>query len=391
MGPYGFFYNKDVLGSGQTNVGFRDQRLALHWVQENIGAFGGDPKKVTLWGQSSGAASVAWHAAAYGGRDDGLFRAGIQESGSLIMGAVSTTVINTAGTAYSNLLNATGCSDSIRRLDCLRQLSGPQLNSYLNGTNSSLYSGSHGMFIDGDIVRNEGSKSLNDGTFVKIPILYGTNTDEGTGQGPTGINTTEKFYNYLTTTLALPPVAANKLLELYPNNSTEEIAAYLGDTPTPAEGLLWRRTSTLAGDYNQHAGRRSTCQSWAAHGAQAYCYRFNMRNTDVAWIYGAAHFEEVSFVFHNLEGVGYHYGAPFNGTPASYADLSTTMASMWASFIVDNDPNTSGANQNHWPVYDLDTPLDFLFNANVTSDTEPDTWREDGIQYFIDIAPAFPR
>lgn len=391
LGPYGFFYNQDILGSGQTNVGFRDQRLALHWLQENIAAFGGDRTKVTIWGQSSGASSVAWHIAAYSGRDDGLFRAAIQESGGLLLGAVSASVVNTAGPAYANLLNATGCDDVVNKLNCLRNLTAEDFNAYMNGTNSSLYSGGYGMVVDGDIVRNLGSKTLNDGTFVKIPIIYGANTDEGTNLGPTGINNTEEFYDYLTATQKLPSVAANKILELYPSNSTEQVAAYLGNASTAAEGLIWRRTSTYASDALQHAIRRQTCQSWAAHGATAYCYRFNVHNTDVAWIYGAAHFEEVSFVFHNLDGVGYHYGAPFNGTPASYADLSTMMASMWASFIVDNDPNTSGMNTNYWPAYDLNYPLDFLFNANVTSDTESDRWREEGIQYIIDIAPGFPR
>ncbi|KAJ9151369.1 Carboxylic ester hydrolase [Pleurostoma richardsiae] len=398
LGPYGFLYNNDILASGQTNAGFRDQRLALHWVQENIAAFGGDRTKVTIWGQSSGAASVAWHMAAYDGRDDGLFRAGIQESGSLITGAVSGTVPGAAQTAYKSLLNATNCTGAIDRLDCLRQLPAVELNSVLNGTNSSLYSSGYGMVVDGDIVRNVGSVSLRDGTFVKVPILYGSNTDEGTGQGPTGINTTEQFYTYLTRahryhaeTQGIPPQAANELLKLYPDNSTEEVAQYLGNASTPAQGLMWRRTSTYAGDYQQHSGRRFTCQAWAQYKAPAYCYRFNVHNTDVAWITGAAHFEEVSFVFYNLNGVGYHYGAPFNGTPPSYAALSRTMTSMWASFIADLDPNTAGANQQYWPPYDLSNPVDFLFDANVTSHGEPDTWRAEGIAYLNSIALTFPR
>lgn len=203
LGPYGFLYNNDILASGQTNVGFRDQRLALHWVQENIAAFGGDRTKVVIWGQSSGAASVAWHMAAYGGRDEGLFRGGIQESGSLITGAVSGTVPGTAQIAYQSLLNSTKCNESINRLDCLRQLPADQLNGILNGTNATYYRAAYGMVVDGDMIRNVGSVSLEDGTFVRAPILYGTNTDEGTGQGPSGINTTEQFYNYLTCKLRL--------------------------------------------------------------------------------------------------------------------------------------------------------------------------------------------
>ncbi|KAH8649317.1 Alpha/Beta hydrolase protein [Xylariales sp. PMI_506] len=391
LGPYGFFYNNDILASGQTNVGFRDQRLALHWVQENIAAFGGDRTKVTIWGQSSGAASVAYHFAAYGGRDDGLFRGGIQESGTLITGAVSGTLPGSVQAAYQRLLNATGCNLSIYRLDCLRNLTATEFNSYVNGTNATLYSGSYGMVVDGDIVRNTGSKTLREGTFVKAPLLLGSNTDEGTGQGPSGINTTEQFYNYLTITQSLPPQAANELLELYPDNSTEEVAAYLGNASTSAKGLIWRRTSTYAGDYMQHSGRRFTCQAWAQYQAPAYCYRFNVHNTDVAWINGAAHFEEVSFVFNNLNGVGYHYGAPFNGTPSSYDTLSYMMTSMWASFIADLDPNTSGVNQNYWPEYDLSNPQDFLFNANTTSTAEADNWRAAGISYLSSIADVFPR
>lgn len=94
------------------------------------------------------------------------------------------------------------------------------------------------MVPDGDIARCLGSKSFNEGSFVKVPLLFGSNTDEGTDFGPTGINTTEEFYQYLTVTRKLPPVAANKIFELYPNNATNEVAAYLGSTPTPAEGLM---------------------------------------------------------------------------------------------------------------------------------------------------------
>jgi carboxylesterase type B len=67
VSAFGFLNGKEALDAGITNIGFRDQRLALHWVQENIKAFGGSPKKVTIWGESSGAESVAAQVLAYNG------------------------------------------------------------------------------------------------------------------------------------------------------------------------------------------------------------------------------------------------------------------------------------------------------------------------------------
>lgn len=84
LGAFGFLNGDEVMGAGQTNLGLRDQRLALQWIQENSAAFGADPSKVTIWGESAGAASVGFQLTAYNGRDDKLFRAAIMESGNPI-------------------------------------------------------------------------------------------------------------------------------------------------------------------------------------------------------------------------------------------------------------------------------------------------------------------
>lgn len=68
LSAYGFLMGSEALEAGIANNGFRDQRQALRWVNENIAAFGGDPAKVTIWGESSGAESVDAQVLAYNGK-----------------------------------------------------------------------------------------------------------------------------------------------------------------------------------------------------------------------------------------------------------------------------------------------------------------------------------
>ncbi|KAE8150263.1 Alpha/Beta hydrolase protein [Aspergillus avenaceus] len=390
VSAWGFLGSSEVTDSGNTNLGIRDQRLALQWIKENIQAFGGDPDKITIWGESAGAISVGLHLTAYGGRDDGLFRGAIMESG----GSISARPMNSTGyqAMYDDVVAKVNCTGSEDTLQCLREVPFEDLNAVFNGTDGDpVYQ--FWPAVDNDLVTGPGSVQLDNHEFIKVPILAGTNTDEGVSFGPTGINTTEQFYAYLTdgsSGFKLPPAVANQILDLYPDDPSQGIPGFLGDQRVPSKGYQWRRTSAYGGDYAMHANRRRQCEAWAAATTTAYCYRFNMRGADVPYLSGADHFEEVAFVFNNIAGLGYHYGKPFEGMPESYHQLSTLMASMWASFIHDLDPNSGIKDEVRWQAYG-DQPVDLVFDANVTSYMEPDTWRKEGIDYINSNARVYWR
>lgn len=391
LSAWGFLSSNEVAGTGQTNLGLKDQRLAMHWVQENIAAFGGDPKEVTIFGESAGGASVGFHLTAYGGRDDKLFRAAIMQSGNPVS---YYRLIGPEGyqQRYDTLVNRTSCNGTLDTLQCLRTVSADALNAAINTTAMPLTG--FQPSVDGDFIQKYTSLQLAAGQFVHVPIISGANSDEGASFSPQGANSTTDFYNQMITPSGrylppfVPPVFANQMLQAYPDDTSVNVVASLGDQrPSGRIGTQFRRTASYYGDAIFIANRRLTCQTWAAAGVPAYCYRFNALSANTLPATGVAHFQEVSYVFLNLDGVGYPPLAknPYQGLPEGYRNLARLMSSDWVSFVHDLDPNswrTSyvwNGSEALWPVYDLGNPQDYVFDANVSSYAEPDTYRSQGI------------
>ena len=95
-----------------------NQRKALEWIKENIKGFGGDPDKVTIWGESAGAGSVAYQMLTYGGDNSGLFRGAIVASGTAFLGRLASMAYSQA--LYDTITNAASCHSSSDSLQYLR-------------------------------------------------------------------------------------------------------------------------------------------------------------------------------------------------------------------------------------------------------------------------------
>ncbi|KAJ7906334.1 carotenoid ester lipase precursor [Mycena leptocephala] len=163
---FGFLASKEVRDAGLGNLGLRDQRQALRWVQRYITQFGGDPSKVTLWGESAGAISTSLQMVTNGGNNEGLFRAAIMDSGTpLWFGDITH-----GQQYYDHIVNHTGCASSSDTLDCLRNAPFEALMSATNSTPN--------MFVYQLYPRVDATRQAR--VCSHVPMINGVNDDEGT-------------------------------------------------------------------------------------------------------------------------------------------------------------------------------------------------------------------
>jgi acetylcholinesterase len=404
LGPWGFLAGAAFADAGLTNLGLRDQRLALHWIQENIYAFGGNNSEVTIWGESAGAGSVGLHMLAYGGRDEGLFRGAIMESGGPIP-FISMRDQRQSQKLLDSLMFKVGCSRSQgeETLKCLREKDFHTLN---NAFNTSILRDIWFPALDGDFLVDKPTKQLADGNFTHVPIIIGTNTDEGASFSPRpGAKNVLGVLRDISLTLALsPPIGSfpHELAKLYPHDQcfgipfkTNENSS-CEDMPADKFNAHYRRVAAYFGDYQFVAPRRATCEWWSKHSDQAYCYRFNAQPNGQHWYDGVKHLTEIPFVFYNLLGVGHdelHNDTqgvnPFENKPPAYTELADFMSRSWVSFVSTLNPNSwRNANDPYnfscWPIYSHHTPEQILFDADYGTRIECDTDRTEAIKLIND-------
>lgn len=406
-GAWGNLYSQELAGSGNTNLALRDMRHALAWVSENIGGFGGDAQRVTLWGESSGSFAVGQLLMSYGGRTDGLFHASIQESGS-----ASTAWYN--GTdwyqpLYETIVDAVHCTDAIDTLACLRSVPYATLLPYMQtDVGPGFY-----PTVDGDIMPNYPTVLLAEGRFAHVPHLYGTNSDEGTANAPDGINTDDDLFAYLYTGVGyqFPARTVREIMRLYPDDPAQGIPLNTGNVRFAELGWQYKRVAAIVGDIYYHAPRWDDARHYARYNPNdTFVYRFNTRgwvpvtgaaaaanvttsNVSVSCVddicgelntpsEGVTHATELAFVFDNPAKTG-----PW----PEYRALGQQMAQMWINFAHDRTPNGAGTGTGTanwtvaWPPYASGGEE----GANLVLQTasqggfyvEPDTYRLAGRQY----------
>lgn len=291
MAAFGFVYSREIADAGSQNLGLRDQRNALKWVNKHVSCFGGDPAKVTIWGESAGAYSVGDHLNAYNGDNEGLFRAAILESGGAVGAPLNGT--DWYQHMYDNLTESVGCSDASDTLQCLRGVPYESIAPF----------GYQGLewfhVIDGTLIPRYGQESLMQGKFVKIPLILGTNTDEGFGVN--GVNNDEQAIEQLLTSKRwnIDEKEARGLLKLYPNDPTLGEPYGWGNRTWPEYGLQWKRYQSIATDLTMFAPRRLLAEKMSEYMDGVYTYRwdapkFNNTPNNI----GVNHFSEVSEGFY---------------------------------------------------------------------------------------------
>lgn len=179
LGGFGFLRSVEAKEAGVLNLGLKDQYLALQWAAENIASFGGDPTKITIFGESAGAANC-WsqlHYAEIQNEANKYFRSMITESGApgspafpLALPASDQTALP-YGT-YSDLLAKANCTG--KGLACLREVPHDVIAPLMINAFVIDYT------IDDDWFDEDLTSLVESGSFAALPIIHGTNLDEGT-------------------------------------------------------------------------------------------------------------------------------------------------------------------------------------------------------------------
>ena len=320
LGVFGFMAHEELSKeSGKNasgNYGFLDQIEALKWIQKNIAEFGGDPKNVTIAGQSAGSFSV--NALVTSPLARGLFDRAIAESGGMFTNRMGKN-LDEAET-QGDMLMQRALAKNIAEL---RLISAEQLLKLANGQGMDRF----GTVLDGYVLPKNLIAHFENGKHSDVPLLTGWVTGDGALMGNAPI-TVEKF--------------KQQAKEKYSEKADDFLKVFTANTDAEAQAAQTRLGLCQFAAFQSHL--------WAGFNKKnkSYLYQFSHVPPDKPNFpnYGAFHTSEVPYALHTLSQWKRDW------QKVDY-DLEQTMSDYWVNFAKTGNPN--GAGLPEWKSYDKET------------------------------------
>ncbi|XP_057193655.1 neuroligin-2a isoform X2 [Triplophysa rosa] len=334
LGVLGFLSTGDQSAKG--NYGLLDQIQALRWLNENIGHFGGDPERITIFGSGAGASCVNLLILSH--HSEGLFQRAISQSGS----AISSWSINYQPLKYTKILaRKVGCTygETADLVDCLRRKNFRELVD--QDIQPARYHIAFGPVVDGDVVPDDPEILMQQGEFLNYDLLIGVNQGEGLKFVDDGGTESEEGISAAAFDYTISNFVDN--LYGYPEGKDilrETIKFMYTDWADRDNGDMRRKTLlALFTDHQWVAPAVATAKLHAEYQSPVYFYTFYhhcQTETRPEWA-DAAHGDEIPYVF----------GVPMIGAtdlfPCNFSKndvmLSAVVMTYWTNFAKTGDPN----------------------------------------------------